>query len=224
MKKSTKWILIILGIIVVLLVVLSMLGVFGKAEGIKVTAEKAENRTIIEVVNASGKVYPEIEVKVSPDIAGEITELTVEEGDTVRKGQVVARIYADIYSIQRNQAATGVAQSQAQVANSRAALGALEAQRDQARQSYDMQKKLYNDKVISLSEFNVADANYKSAVANYNAAVAGLRGGAAAVQSARETLAKANTDLSRATIVAPMDGVISLLNVKKGEQVSGNSF
>ncbi len=224
MKKSTKWMLIIAGIVVVLLVVMSAMGVFGKAEGIKVTAEKVESRTIIEVVNASGKVYPEIEVKVSPDIAGEITELRVAEGDTVKKGQVLARIYADIYNIQKNQAATGVAQSQAQVANSRAALGALDAQRDQAKKAYDMQKKLYDDKVISLSEFNVADANYKSAVANYNAAVAGLRGGAAAVQSARENLAKANTDLSRTTIVAPMDGVISLLNVKKGEQVSGNSF
>src|SRR6187549_1282122 len=99
MNKKTKWMLISIGILLVLLVVLAKAGVFGKDEGLKVTAEKVEKRTIIEVVNASGKVYPEIEVKVSPDISGEITELTVREGDTVKKGQLLARIYADIYDI-----------------------------------------------------------------------------------------------------------------------------
>jgi len=224
MKKSTKWILIILGILVVLLLVMSKLGIFGKDEGTKVTAEKAENRTIIEVVNASGKIYPEIEVKISPDISGEITELTVAEGDTVKKGQLLARIYADVYNIQKNQAASGVVQSQAQSANSVAALGALKAQMEQAKRTYDMQKSLYDDKVISLNEFNVADANYKSALANYNAANAGLKGNQASIQSAQANLAKANTDLGRTAIVAPMDGVVSLLSVKKGEKVAGNSF
>ncbi len=224
MNKKTKWILISIGILVVLLIVLSKMGAFGKAEGIKVTAEKAEKRTITEVVNASGKVYPEIEVKVSPDISGEIVELTVQEGDTVKRGQLLARIYADIYSIQRDQAASGVAQSQAQVANSQAALKALEAQLEQAKRTYDMQKKLYDDKVISLSEFTVAEANYKAAQANYNAAVQGIRSGQASVQSARANLNKANKDLSRTAVVAPMDGVISLLSVKKGERVVGSNM
>lgn len=224
MNKKTKWILISVGILVVLLVVLSKVGVFGKAEGIKVTTEKAEKRNITEVVNASGKVYPEIEVKVSPDISGEIVELTVQEGDTVKRGQLLARIYADIYSIQRDQAASGVAQSQAQVANSQAALKALEAQLEQAKRTYDMQKKLYDDKVISLNEFNVAEANYKAAQANYNAAVQGIRSGQATVQSARANLNKANKDLSRTAVVAPMDGVISLLSVKKGERVVGSNM
>ncbi len=224
MSKTTKWVLIGIGILLVVLIVLSKTGAFGKAEGVKVTAEKAERRTIIEAVNASGKIYPEIEVRISPDISGEITELTVQEGDTVKKGQLLARIYADVYNIQRNQAASGVAQSQAQVANSQAALDALKAQLDQAKQTYDMQQKLYKEKVISQSEFNVADANYKTAVANYNAAKQGIRGGQASVQSARENLAKANTDLGRTAITAPMDGVVSLLSVKKGEKVAGNSF
>ena len=224
MTKTTKWVLIGVGVLVTALIILSTMGVFGKAEGIKVTAEKVEARTIIEVVNASGKVYPEIEVKVSPDISGEITQLNVQEGDTVKRGQILARIYADVFSIQRNQAATGVVQSQAQVANSRAALEGLQVQREQAKKAYDMQKKLYDDKVISMSEFNVADGNYRTSIANYNAAVASLGGTNAAVQSARANLAKANTDLSRTTIVAPMDGVVSLLNVKVGEQVAGNNF
>lgn len=224
MSKSLKWILISLGILIVLLVILSKTGVFGKDEGLKVTAEKVQRRTITEVVNASGKIYPEIEVKVSPDISGEITELTVQEGDTVKKGQVLARIYADIYSIQRNQAASGVAQSQAQVANSQAAIDALKAQQEQAQRTYDMQKKLFDDKVISRNEFNIADANLKSAKANYNAALQSIRGGQASVQSAVANLEKANKDLSRTAVTAPMDGVVSLLNVKKGERVVGSNL
>ncbi len=238
MSKTTKWILIGVGALIIVLAVLSKTGAFGKEEGVKVTAEKAQRRNITEVVNASGKIYPQVEVKVSPDISGEITELTVAEGDTVKKGQLLARIYADVYNIQRNQAASGVAQSQAQVgitqaqvSNSQAALDALKAQQEQAERTFNMQKKLYDDKVISTSEFNVADANVKTARANYNAAVQGIRSGQANVQSAkagvqtaRETLAKANTDLGRTAIVAPMDGVVSLLNVKKGEKVAGNSF
>ncbi len=238
MKKKTKWILIALALLVVVLIVLSKVGAFGKEEGIKVTAEKAQKRNITEIVNASGKVYPEVEVKVSPDISGEITELTVQEGDTVKRGQILARIYADAYNIQRSQAASGVAQSQAQVSvqqaqvsNSQAALGALQAQQEQAERTYNMQKQLYNDKVISAAEFNVSDANYKTAKANYNAAVQSINGVKASVQSAKAnvqnaqaSLQRANTDLGRTAIVAPMDGVISLLNVKKGEKVAGNSF
>ena len=238
MKKSTKWILIGVGALLVLLIVLSKVGAFGKAEGIKVTAEKAEERTIIEVVNASGKIYPEIEVKISPDISGNITNLEVAEGDTVKKGQLLARIYADVYNIQKNQAASGVSQSQAQVAqtqaqvaNAKASLVALNANLEQAQRTFDMQNKLYKDKVISQNEFNVADAALKAAKANYNAAQQGIKGteatvrsAQAGVNSAQSNLAKANTDLGRTALTAPMDGVISLLSVKVGESVSGNSF
>jgi len=224
MNKTTKWIIIGSVLLLVVLVVMSKTGVFGKKEGTKVTAEKAAKRTIIEVVNASGKVYPEVEVNLSPDISGEITELTVQEGDTVKKGQLLARIYADIYSIQRDQASFGVDQSKAQVANSKAGLDALQAQLDQAQKNYDMQKKLFDDKVISKSEFNVAEANFKTAKANYNAGVQNIKGVSASVQSAEASLNRANKDLGKTTIIAPMDGVVSLLNVKKGERVAGNSF
>ena len=108
MSKTLKWILISVGILLVAMIGLSKAGVFGKNEGTKVTSEKVQKRTITEIVNASGKIYPEVEVKVSPDISGEITELTVAEGDTVKKGQLLARIYADVYSIQANQASSGV--------------------------------------------------------------------------------------------------------------------
>jgi len=224
MSKSLKWILISVGILLVLMVVLSKTGAFGKDEGLKVTAEKVQKRTITEIVNASGKIYPEIEVKISPDISGEITELNVQEGDSVKKGQVLARIYADIYNIQRNQAASGVEQTQAQVANSQAAIDALKAQMEQAQRTYDRQKKLFDDKVISKSEFEIADANLKSSTANYNAAKQGIRGGQASVESARANLEKANKDLSRTAVIATMDGVVSLLNVKQGERVVGSNL
>ena len=224
MKKSTKWILISLGIVIVLMLVLSKMGVFGGSSGIKVTAEKVQRRTITELVNASGKIYPEVEVKVSPDISGEITELMVQEGDSVKKGQILARIYADIYNIQRDQAASGVEQTKAQVANSQAALDALKAQEEQAQRTFDMQKKLFDDKVISRNEFNVAESALKSAKANYNAAVQGIRGTQASVKSARSNLEKANKDLGRTVVVAPMDGVVSLLNVKRGERVVGSNM
>lgn len=224
MSKTVKWILISTGLLLVVLVGLKAAGVFGKDEGTKVTAEKVQRKSITEIVNASGKVYPEIEVKVSPDISGEITQLTVKEGDSVKKGQIVARIYADIYAIQANQAASGVAQSQAQVANSQASLDGLKATLEQAEKTYNMQKQLYDDKVISRNEFITAEATYKSAVANYNAAKQGIRGNEAAVQSAQSNLAKANKDLSRTALVAPMDGVVSLLSVKEGERVVGSNM
>jgi len=224
MNKKTKWILIGSVLLLVALVVMSKAGVFGKEEGTKVTAEKAQKRTIIELVNASGKVYPEVEVKVSPDISGEITELNVQEGDTVKKGQLLVRIFADIYSIQRDQAASGVAQSQAQVANSQAAVESLKAQMEQAQKSYDMQKKLFDEKVISQAEFNNVEATYKAAKANYNAGLQNIRSGQAGIQSAQSNLQRANKDLSRTAVVAPMDGVVSLLSVKRGERVVGSNM
>src|SRR5881398_271195 len=152
MNKTVKWILIGLGALILILVAVRLLG-GPKDTGTKVTAEKVSRRSIIETVNASGKVYPEIEVKISPDISGEITELNVQEGDSVRKGQVLARIYADIYSSQRDEAAARVAQSQASVANSQAALDALKAQLAQDKSAYDRNRQLYEDKVISKAEF-----------------------------------------------------------------------
>src|ERR1044072_5747771 len=109
-KKKLLWILIILVIVLIGLGGLKSAGVIGKDEGLKVATEKVISRTIIESVNASGKVYPEIEVKVSPDISGEIVELAVQEGDSVRRGQVLAKIYADIYTTQRDQASAVVSQ------------------------------------------------------------------------------------------------------------------
>jgi HlyD family secretion protein len=220
MKKKTIW--WIIGVLVIVIVLLIAFG-GSKDEGIKVSAETATVRTITETVTASGKVYPEVEVKVSPDISGEVVDLTVAEGDTVKKGQVVARIYADIYATQRDQASAGVAQMEAQVSNARAQLGALKATLDQAENNYNRQKELYAQKVISKLEFEQADQAYKSAKANYTAAVEGIRANEASVRSAMANLSRASKDVSRATITAPMTGVVSSLSVKKGERVVGTA-
>jgi len=224
MNKKLLWIIIALVVLIVALIGLKKAGVIGKEEGIKVTSEKAALRTIIETVNASGKVYPEIEVKVSPDISGEIVELNVNEGDSVRKGQVLARIYADIYLTQRDQVAAGVNQSKAQLSNSTASLAGLKAALDNLKNTYERQKKLYNEKVVSRAEFETSEQNYLTAQANYNAAREGLKSSEASIQSAQAQLQKADKDLSRTVIVSPMNGMISLMNVKKGERVAGNSF
>ncbi|MEY4278701.1 MAG: hypothetical protein RL377_705, partial [Bacteroidota bacterium] len=117
MNKKLIWVLVGLAAVIILLVGLKKAGVIGKEQGEEVTSEKVQLRTITESVNASGKVYPEVEVKVSPDISGEVVNLFVEEGDKVTKGQVLAKIYADIYASQKDQATATVNQFQAQYEN-----------------------------------------------------------------------------------------------------------
>jgi len=224
MKKRWIWIISALVITIIALLGLKKAGVIGKDESTKVSVEKVALRTITEVVTASGKVYPEVEVKISPDVSGEIVELTVMEGDSVKKGQLLARVYADILATQRDQAAAGVNQQQAQVSNSQAQLEAQKSALDLATRTYERQKKLLADKVISSAEFEQAENTYFSAQANYNASVQAIKGNQASILSAQANLARANKDLNRTTLIAPMNGVISSLSVKKGERVAGNSF
>ncbi|MFM7357936.1 MAG: efflux RND transporter periplasmic adaptor subunit [Sediminibacterium sp.] len=224
MKKKIIWIVVLLVGAILVLIYAKKKGWVGKEEGIKVTAEKAELRTIIETVNASGKVYPEIEVKVSPDVSGEIVELNVNEGDSVVKGQILARIYADILLSQRDQVMAGVNQTRAQLANSQASIAGQKAQVDNLKVIYERQKKLLNEKVISRAEYEQAEQNLLTATANYNAAREGIKSSEASIQSALAQLQRADKDLSRTVITSPMSGIISLMNVKKGERVAGNSF
>jgi HlyD family secretion protein len=224
MKKRWIWIGVGLLLLIVALLGLKAAGVIGKEESTKVSVEKVVKRSITEVVTASGKVYPEVEVKISPDISGEIVELTVQEGDSVLKGQLLARIYADIYATQRDQAAAGVTQQQAQVQNASASLESFKARLEQTEKQYKRQKQLFDDKVISRLEFEQAESAYLTAKADYNAAQQSIRSGQAGVQSARASLERAQKDLGRTSVLAPMNGVVSLLNVKKGERVVGNSM
>ncbi len=223
MSKTGIWILSIIGGLIVVFAAVKIIGA-GKNKGVKVAVENVESRTIVETVPATGQIYPEVEVKISPDISGEVVELNVEEGDSVRRGQVLARIFADIYALQRDQAAAQVGQSQATVANSEAALEALRANMVQAQQAYDRNKVLYEEKVISKAELEQFETTLRSAKANFAAAEQNIKSLRATVQAAQTGLDRANKDLSRTTLVAPMDGVISSLLIKRGERVAGNSF
>jgi HlyD family secretion protein len=224
MDKKWIWILVALVVVIGTLFGLKKAGIIGKEEGTKVSVEKVTRRNITEVVNASGKVYPEIEVKISPDVSGEIVELTVMEGDSVRRGQLLARVYADILATQRDQAAAVVNQQQAQVGNVSAALEAFKARLDQAERQFQRQKQLYAEKVISRLEFEQAENAMLTTRADYNAAQKSIQSTKAGVVSAQASLQRTNKDLSRTSVLAPMNGVVSLLNVKKGERVVGNSM
>src|SRR6202789_1114553 len=172
MNKSTIRIIIGVVVLVLVLVVLKGTGVLGKEEGTRVSAEKVVRRNITEVVTASGKVYPEKEVKISPDISGEVVELDVaQEGDSVHKGQDLARIYADIYTTERDQAAAQMNQQQALVSNMTEQLPGLKVAMETAKKAYDREKQLLDDKVVSQSEFETAESNYRTAAANYMAAL-----------------------------------------------------
>jgi HlyD family secretion protein len=221
MKKKRLW-WIIIGSIVLLIVII----IIGKSQddgGLKVAVEKAEMHTITETVNASGKIYPETEVKISPEVSGEIIQLTVEEGDSVQLGQLLVKINPAIYSSIVTQAEASVQQSRAGVTNTREMMAQAQSQYNLALATYERNKKLYADKVISALEFEQAEANYKGAKASYEAAKASTSGGQYGVRAAEANLSQTRENLRRTTITAPTSGIISQLNVKQGERVVGTA-
>jgi HlyD family secretion protein len=223
MNKKLIWISSSIIALIVLLVVLKKAGIIGKEEGMEVTSEKVQLRTITESVNASGKVYPEIEVKVSPDISGEIVNLFVEEGDSVKKGQILAKIYADIYSSQRDQVTASVNQVKAQYENVKANISGLKTIYENAKATNDRYKKLFADKIVSRSEYEQTEQAFRSAESNYLGAKESIKSSEAQIQGVRAQLARAEKDLARTTIMSPMDGIVSSLSVKKGERVVGTA-
>ncbi len=223
MNKKLIWISVSVFAVIVLLVGLKKAGVIGKEEGTEVTTEKVQLRTITESVNASGKVYPEIEVKVSPDISGEIVSLFVEEGDSVKKGQLLAKIYADIYTSQRDQVSASVNQVKAQYENVKANLSGLRTVYENTKATNERYKKLFADKIVSRSEYEQTEQAYRSAESNYMGAKESIKSGEAQIQGVRAQLARAEKDLARTSILAPMDGIVSSMSVKKGERVVGTA-
>lgn len=163
--KNNK-ILKILVPLTIVLIVFALIGKkagwFGKAATVKVSVENAEKRTIIETITANGKIQPEKEVKITPDVSGEIVELTVREGDNVEKGQLLLRIKPDVYISQRDRSLAAISQA-------RARLSQAEAQFIQANLSYKRNKQLYDEETISRSEFEQAEASYLVAKAEVDA-------------------------------------------------------
>jgi HlyD family secretion protein len=211
---KNKKILKILVPAVILLLIFAIVGKkagwFGKAATVKVAVENAEKRTIIETITANGKIQPEKEVKITPDVSGEIVELTVKEGDHVEKGQLLLRIKPDIYISQKDR-------SMAAISSARARLAQAEAQFLQSELSYKRTKQLYDEQTISKSEYEQAEASYSVAKAEVDAAKY-------SVISAEASLKEANETLVKTSVYSPMTGTVSMLLVELGERVAGTGM
>jgi HlyD family secretion protein len=220
-NKKRKWLWISISAIILV----SLLIAFGKNndEGTKVTVEKVATHTITETVTASGKIYPETEVKISPEVSGEIIELNINEGDSVAKGQLLVKINPAIYSSQVQQAEASMQQTQSGVANAQQMSAQSKANFEQAQANYNRNKKLFKDKVISATEFEQIEATYKAAKASFEAAQANIAGGNYGVKASAAGLNQARENLLKTSIIAPRSGIISALSVKKGERVLGTS-
>lgn len=243
-----KWIIGLI-LLVIVLIAFAAYKSRSKPRGIVIKTEEVAVRTIMEEVSASGKVFPEKEVSISSDISGEIVELFVVEGDTVKAGQLLGRIDADTYQAQVERSQASVSNARAQVANNQAGIARAEAQlkqseaqRDQiqaqvtnTRAIHQRNKDLFDDGIISQADFDnslsnldgleanlqAAEATISSNRANLDAARQSVKAAEFNVQSAQATLGEVNTSLRRTNIVAPMDGIISRLVVEQGERVVG---
>jgi HlyD family secretion protein len=204
-------------------------------KGETVNVEKVQKRTIRETVSASGKVYPEVEVKISSDVSGEIVELLVEEGDTVRKGQLLAKVNPETYipSIERGQAGLSGAKAQssqvrAAIENALANQQQMETQVSYARTVLARNEQLLKEGVISQADFDNSTNNLKTAEANLRAAISSVssandnaRAADFSVQGNEASLKELRTSLKRTAIYAPMDGIVTKLNIEKGDRVLG---
>jgi len=222
-KKNRKYIIWGLIGLIVLLVVMRRAGIIGGNDEIKVAVEDVTLHEVVETVSASGKIYPVREVKLSPDVSGEIVELLVKEGDRVKKGDVLARITTDIYQANYDQVAASVNSQRANLANAEARLSQTEAQYINSEASYNRNKQLYEKGAISEAEYESAKAQYEVAKADVEAAKQTVNASKYNVYSSLASMSEANKNLSRTTIIAPVDGTISQLNVEVGERVAGAS-
>ncbi|HHW58734.1 MAG: efflux RND transporter periplasmic adaptor subunit [Bacteroidales bacterium] len=223
-NKKTKRILIISGVsLLVLVIILRAIGVIGGSNGLEVAVEKTIRRNITETITASGKIQPVKEVKISPDVSGEIIEILVKEGDKVKAGQVLAKINTDIYKATYEQASAQLQAQKANLANTEARLKQTEAQLLNAQLNFNRQKQLYEKGAISSSEYETAETNYKVAKAEYEAAKQSVKAAEFTVASVEASMDEALKNLNRTTIIAPLSGVVTKLSVEVGERVAGAS-
>lgn len=209
-SKKKKYILPLIIVVIIILAVMKSCGVFGSNEKIdQVDTQQATTATIVQIVTASGKIKPSTEVKIAPEVSGEITQLTVKEGDEVKKGQLLVQIKQDIYISAVNRAQAAVQQSIAALEQSAARLKESESE-------YKRSKLLFESGTIARADWEATEANYKVARLTYDASKSSL-------ESARATLKEAEDNLMRTQIFAPIDGTISQLNVEAGERVVGTA-
>jgi HlyD family secretion protein len=211
-KKKSKKKLFIFGGIGLLLIILLVIAFAGgnKAEIISVQTEKVEKRTITQTVSATGKINPEFKVSINPEVTGEIIQLPVKEGDRVKKGQVLIRIKGDQYVAQKERL-------EANLQSAKASLKMREAELTKVELDYNRVKELHSKGLASDAELETAKSNYLSTKASYDAAEAN-------VAQSQASLKEILDQLSKTTILSPMDGVVTKLNVELGERVFGAGF
>lgn len=218
-----KRLLIIGGILVAILIAVVVMVKGSGHSTTKVSTEKVMRRNITEVVSASGKVQPELEIKISSDVPGEIVELNVKEGDTVKKGDLLLRINPVIYqsAVERMQATLN--STKANLANSQARLEQAKAQFVNAEAAFNRTEKLFKQGAVSQAEFDQAKATYESSKADVSAAAEAVRGADFNVRSTEASLKESTDNLAKTSIYAPVSGTVSKLNKRKGERVVGTA-
>lgn len=207
-KKVIRWIFALLVLGIIGLIVGKKSGWFGE-NLVEVEISEAKAISIQQKVSATGKIYPETEVKLSSDVSGEIIELPVKEGQQVKKGDLLVKINPDIIQ-------SALHQAQAGMQNVASQLKQAEANEEKARVNFERNQELYNKGVISKSEWEAIDTEYKVAKASVNAAYYNL-------QSASANVKQAQDNLARTMIYAPMDGTVSKLSSEIGERVVGTA-
>jgi HlyD family secretion protein len=227
MKKKSNRIWIIIGVallaLVAFLIIAKKSGWVGKPDAAAVEFTKVEQIDLTETVSASGKIQPELEVSITPDVPGEIIGLYIEEGDSVKKGQLLLRIQPENYVSVVERFRAGVNQAKAAAEQSKAQIARAESQLLRTEMEFKRQEKLFNDKVSSRSDYETAETNLRvskqdllAAKSNYEAAKFGINSAEANLKDAQENLRKTN-------IYAPMNGIVSKLDVELGERVVGTS-
>ena len=226
-KKSSNKIWWILGGVVLLLggglAIAKQKGWIGKEPSTEVEFTRAKKADIIERVSASGKIQPEIEVKLSPDVSGEIVGLYVNEGDSVRAGQLLLKIRPDNYESLLSRAEAQVNSSKASVEQAKSGQSQSESRLLKAKIDYDRNRKLHDDKVISDADFDQFNSQYLVAKQDVESAKANVQAAVFNVKSTEAALKEARANLTKTTIYAPQSGTVSKLNVELGERVVGTS-
>jgi len=223
MNKTLKYSLIGVAVLLIIVGIGKKAGFIGKDTSVNVTAEKAAKRNITEIVSASGKIQPEVEVKISPDVSGEIVELYVKEGQQVKKGQLLCKINPDLYITSRDRMEASVNTSRANLSNAAARLMQAKASFTNTETSYNRNKKLFEQGAISQAEIDNASAQYNAAKADLDALQQTIKASEYNVANALASLKEANENLGRTTILSPVSGRISKLNIELGERVVGTS-
>ncbi|MEN2283498.1 efflux RND transporter periplasmic adaptor subunit [Algoriphagus sp. SE2] len=225
-KKSNKLLYYLLGgvgLIIVIAIIGRSAGWFGGAKEIEVEFATAERTRIIEKVSASGEIQPEVEVNLSPDVAGEIIELNVVEGDSVAEGKLLVKIRPDNFISALDRSKANLNQQMANLSQARASLQRSEAQFTQAELNFNRQKALFEQRAISESDFETAQANYITAQKDLEAAKQNVIASEFIVKSSQATVDEAAENLRLTNVYSPVSGIVSNLLVEKGERVVGTA-